>query len=62
MIPVSEPDLGPAELARVTEAILAGQISSAGVDVRVFEEHWAAYCGRRHGVAVTNGTAALAVD
>ena len=59
MIPVSEPDLGPAELARVTEAILVGQISSACVDVRVFEERWAAYCGRRHGVAVTNGTAAL---
>ena len=59
MIPVSEPNLGPAELARVTEAILAGQISSAGVDVHVFEERWAAYCGRRHGVAVTNGTAAL---
>ncbi len=59
MIPVSEPDLGSAELARVTEAILAGQISSAGVGVRDFEECWAAYCGRRHGVAVTNGTAAL---
>jgi perosamine synthetase len=59
VIPVNEPDLRPAELARVTEAILAGQISSAGTDVRVFEERWAAYCGRRHGVAVTNGTAAL---
>ena len=59
MIPVSEPDLGPAELAQVTEAILAGQISSASADVRVFEERWAAYCGRHHGVAVTNGTAAL---
>ena len=30
MIPVNEPALGPAELALVTEAILAGQISSAG--------------------------------
>jgi perosamine synthetase len=59
VIPVSEPDLGPPELARVTEAILAGQISSAGIGVRVFEERWAAYCGRRHRVAVTNGTAAL---
>lgn len=59
MIPVSEPCLGPAELARVTDAILAGQISSAGADVCVFEESWAAYCGRRHGVAVSNGTAAL---
>ena len=59
MIPVSEPDLGPAEFAAVTEAILAGQISSVSVDVRIFEERWATYCGRRHGVAVSNGTAAL---
>jgi perosamine synthetase len=59
LIPVSEPELGPAELAQVTEALLAGQISSAGVGVHVFEERWAAYCGRRHGVAVTSGTAAL---
>jgi perosamine synthetase len=59
MIPVSEPDLGPAELARVADAIRAGEVSSAGADVGVFEERWAAYCSRRHGVAVTNGTAAL---
>jgi perosamine synthetase len=59
VIPVNEPALGHAELARVTEAVRAGHVSSGGPEVLEFEEHWAAYCGRRHGVAVTNGTAAL---
>lgn len=59
MIPVSAPVIGPEELSRVSAAILAGQLSSEGDDVRIFEEHWAACCGRRHGIAVTNGAAAL---
>jgi perosamine synthetase len=59
VIPVNAPAVGDEELARLSEAVRAGQISSAGADVGEFEERWAAYCGRRHGVAVTNGTAAL---
>lgn len=31
----------------------------AGDDVAAFEEEWAAFCGVRHGVAVSNGTDAL---
>ncbi|MES2632409.1 MAG: DegT/DnrJ/EryC1/StrS family aminotransferase [Pseudomonadota bacterium] len=59
MIPVSEPDLGDAEMQRVVAALQSGQVSSAGSDVEVFEQLWAAYCGRQFGVAVMNGTVAL---
>ena len=59
MIPVSEPWLGQKELDYVSEAVRTGWISSAGKFITDFEEKWAAYCGRRYGVSVTNGTAAL---
>lgn len=36
-----------------------GWISSEGTFIDEFERAWAAYCGRRHGVAVSNGTTAL---
>jgi perosamine synthetase len=61
VIPVNEPRIGPRELELVTEALQAGWISGAGPHVQAFEEGWARYCGRRHGVAVANGTVALQV-
>jgi perosamine synthetase len=39
--------------------VRTGWISSAGRFIGEFEEEWAAYCRRRHGVAVSNGTVAL---
>jgi perosamine synthetase len=59
MIPVNEPLLGERELQYVTECVRSGWVSSAGRFIEEFEERWAAYCGRRYGIAVTNGTAAL---
>ena len=59
MIPVNEPLLGKRELEYVSECVRTGWVSSAGRFIRDFEEHWAAYCGRRYGVAVSNGTVAL---
>lgn len=59
MIPVNEPSLGARELAYVTECVESGWISSSGRFITEFEEGWAAYCGRRHGIAVANGTVAL---
>jgi perosamine synthetase len=59
MIPVSEPLIGAADIASVMDALAKGQISSGGDAVAAFEESWAAYCGRKHGIAVTSGTAAL---
>jgi perosamine synthetase len=58
-IPVNEPALGDKELEYVADCIRSGWISSAGKYITAFEEEWAAYCGRRFGVAVSNGTVAL---
>lgn len=59
MIPVNEPLLGERELEYITECIRTGWVSSAGRFLEEFEERWAAYCGRRYGIAVSNGTVAL---
>jgi perosamine synthetase len=61
VIPVNEPRIGARELELVTEALQAGWISGAGPHIQAFEDGWASYCGRRHGVAVANGTVALQV-
>ena len=61
MIPVNEPLLGERELEYVTECIKTGWISSAGRFIEGFEEKWAAYCGMKYGIAVSNGTTALQV-
>src|SRR5215213_4384816 len=59
MIPVNEPILSGRELDYVSECVRTGWISSAGKFLEEFEERWAAYCGRRYGIAVGSGTAAL---
>jgi perosamine synthetase len=59
VIPVNEPLLGAQEMEYVTECLRTGWISSAGRFIEQFEERWAAYCGRKHGIAVSNGTTAL---
>jgi perosamine synthetase len=59
MIPVNEPLLGKREEELVLECLRTGWISSAGTFIEDFEQRWAAYCGKRYGIAVSNGTAAL---
>lgn len=59
MIPVNEPLVGDSELAYVTDAVRTGWISSEGRYIKDFEALFAAKCGRRHAVAVNNGTSAL---
>ncbi len=59
MIPVSEPLLDGNEKRYLAECIDSGWISSEGAFVTRFEQAFAAYLGRAHGVAVCNGTAAL---
>jgi perosamine synthetase len=56
---VNEPLLGARELEYVRECVETGWISSAGRFIGQFEDEWAAFCGRRHGVAVSNGSVAL---
>jgi perosamine synthetase len=59
MIPVNEPLLNGNEKKYLNECIDTGWISSEGPFVQRFEEQLAAAVGRRHGIAVCNGTAAL---
>jgi perosamine synthetase len=59
MIPIAEPCLGEEELKNVVEAVKRGWISSKGKFIEEFEENFAKYCGRRYGVATSNGTVAL---
>lgn len=59
MIPVNEPWLGQAELDYVAECVRTGWVSSAGRFIEEFEQQWAAYCGMKYGVAMSNGTVAL---
>lgn len=58
MIAHSKPDLGPEEQAAVVRVLATGQLAQ-GPEVEAFEEECAAFVGRRYGVAVSNGTAAL---
>jgi perosamine synthetase len=65
MIPVFEPTIGETEIAYVTDALQRGEISgNFGTYLDRFEKGFAAYCGCKHGIAVTSGTTALhlAVD
>ncbi|MDO8502320.1 MAG: DegT/DnrJ/EryC1/StrS family aminotransferase [Gemmatimonadaceae bacterium] len=58
-IPVNEPVLDGNEKKYLSECIDTGWISSEGPFIRQFEERFAGRVGRRHGIAVCNGTAAL---
>ncbi len=57
MIPISKPDIGPAEEAAVLEVLRSGMLAM-GKQTAAFEEAWAAYCGVRHAVLMSNGTVA----
>jgi perosamine synthetase len=59
MIPVSEPLLGDREHEYVNRCLKSGWISSSGPMIEQFEQEWSHYCGRKYGVSVCNGTAAL---
>lgn len=59
MIPVNEPLLDGNEKKYLIECIETGWISSEGPFIKRFEEGFAARVGRRHGIAVSNGSVAL---
>ena len=58
-IPVNEPLLDGNEKKYLTECIETGWISSEGPFVRRFEEAFAEKIGRKHAIAVSNGSAAI---
>lgn len=59
MIPVNEPLLDGNEKKYLIECIDTGWISSEGPFIHRFEELFAATVGRRHAIAVANGSLAL---
>jgi len=58
-IPVNEPLLNGNEKKYLNECIETGWISSEGPFVKKFEKQFAECVGRKHGIAVSNGTTAL---
>jgi perosamine synthetase len=61
MIPVCVPHVGHREQSLLADCIQTGWISSEGPYVSRFEEEVASSCGKRYGIAVSSGTAALDV-
>lgn len=57
-IPMSAPDLGPAEREAVA-AVLRTPRLSMGPEIEGFEAQIQAYCGARHAIAVSSGTTGL---
>tara|TARA_B110000238_G_C16140483_1_gene445977 strand:+ start:2993 stop:4105 length:1113 start_codon:yes stop_codon:yes gene_type:complete len=58
-VPVNEPLINGNEKKYLIECIDTGWISSEGPFIRKFENNLAAYFGRKHAIAVTNGTVAI---
>jgi perosamine synthetase len=58
MIPIARPDIGPEEIAAVTEVLESGMIAQ-GKRVKELEDAWAEFVGVRHTFAMGNGTLAL---
>jgi dTDP-4-amino-4,6-dideoxygalactose transaminase len=58
MIPIARPDIGPEEIAAVTEVLSSGMLAQ-GRKVAELEAKWAEFVGVRHAVAMANGTVAL---
>lgn len=59
MIPVSKPYISKAELDCVSEAVKTGWVSSLGPYIDEFERKFAAYCGTKYALTVSNGTVGL---
>ena len=58
-IPVNTPLLNGNEEKYLLECVRTGWISSEGPFIKQFEEKFAAYIGRKEGIAVANGSGAL---
>ncbi len=60
MIPIARPNVGEEEFAAIKEVLASGMLAQ-GPKVKAFEDAFARDLGRKHGIAVANGTAALHV-
>ena len=61
LIPVNTPLIDGSESEYLQKCIETGWISSEGPFVKDFERRFAKLCGRKHGIAVSSGSAALEV-
>lgn len=59
IIPLAVPNIGPAEIASVTDAVTSGWVSTVGPAVTRFEERVAEVLGVEKSAAVASGTTAL---
>lgn len=59
MIPVCTPLLGKKEERYVLDCVRTNWISSSGKYIKLFEDAFSRYCGKKYGIAATNGTTAL---
>jgi len=60
-VPVNIPLIDESDVAAVSSALRDGWVSGDGPVVGQFEESFAAFCDRKHGISVTNGTAAIEI-
>jgi perosamine synthetase len=57
--PISRPSLTALETDYVIRVVQSGWVSSIGEYIEAFEAGFARFCGTKHAIAVSNGTAAL---
>ena len=62
MIPLSVPNLSGNEWKYIKECLDTNWVSSVGSYVTLFENKVAEFCGVRHAIATSNGTAALHIS
>jgi perosamine synthetase len=59
--PVNIPLITEKNISDVSKSMRSGWVSSEGPNVKIFEEKISKYVGRRYGIAVSSGTAALEI-
>jgi perosamine synthetase len=59
MIPIYKPLIEDEEVNAVSKVVRSGWVSSKGKELKVFEDHFSKYIGRKAGVSTSSGTTAL---
>lgn len=59
MIPVSKPYISQSDMDCVNDAVKSGWVSSLGAYIDEFESRFAAFCGTKYALTVSNGTVGL---
>ena len=62
MIPIARPDIGPEEIAAVTEVLASGMVAQGRKVRPSSRQRWADFVGVKHAIAMANGTLVADVD